>query len=60
MIDVIMNEPPPRLADLLLDRIQLLCQIKTASAFVEHGYDTTHMSFRAFEPLDDNRDAMCE
>jgi hypothetical protein len=53
MIDVIVNEAPPRLTDCLLDRIELLRQIKTASPLVEHGNDATYMSFRAFEPLDD-------
>jgi hypothetical protein len=53
MIDMIVNEPSPRLTDRLLDRIELLRQIKTASPLVEHGDDATYMSFRAFEPLDD-------
>jgi hypothetical protein len=50
---MIVNEPSPRLTDRLLDRIELLRQIKTASPLVEHGDDATYMSFRAVEPLDD-------
>jgi hypothetical protein len=53
MIDMIVNEPSPRLTDRLLDCIELLRQIKTASPLAEHGDDTTYMSFRTFEPLDD-------
>ena len=55
VIDVIMDQPAPRLADRFLDRIKLLRQIKAAAPFLKHGDDPAHMAVRPLEAFDDIR-----
>ena len=55
VIDVIVDQPTPCLADRLLDRIQLLRQFQAASAFIEHRDNAVDMSFRPFQAFDDIR-----
>ena len=53
MIDMVVDEPPLRFADCLLDCMQLLGELKTAATFIEHRYDPSHMALGTLEAFDD-------
>jgi len=55
VVDVIVNEVTPCLADRLFDRDKLLCQLKAIPAFVKHRDDAANMPFRPLEPVDNVR-----
>src|ERR1700722_10817635 len=53
MIDVVVDQPPLRFGDRLLDRMQLLGELDAAAALVEHFDDAPHMPLGTLEALDD-------
>jgi hypothetical protein len=53
MIHMIVNQPPLRFADRLLDRMQLLSEINATAAFIEHLDDSPHVPLGTLEALDD-------
>jgi hypothetical protein len=55
MVDVIVNKPPLRLADGLLDGIQLLRQLEATPTFVEHRDYSTKMTLRPLKAFDNIR-----
>jgi hypothetical protein len=55
MIDMVVDEPPLRFADCLLDCVQLLGELDATATFIEHRYDPSHMPLGALEALDDVR-----
>src|SRR3954451_12167119 len=55
VVDVIVDQGLLRLADRLLDGVQLLRQVETWSTFGEHRDDLLEVPVGAFQPLDDLR-----
>jgi hypothetical protein len=55
MIDMVVDQSPFGLVDRLLDRMQLLRKLDTATTLIEHLDDSTHVPLGALEPLDDIR-----
>jgi hypothetical protein len=55
MVDMIVNKPPLRLADGLLDGIQLLRQLSAAPTFIEHLDYSAKMTLRPLKAFDNIR-----
>jgi hypothetical protein len=53
VVDMVVNQPPLRFVDRLLDGMQLLSKLEAAPAFSEHRYDASHVALSTLEALDD-------
>ena len=53
VIDMVVDEPPLRFVDRLLDGMQLLSKLEAAPTFSEHRYDASHVALSTLEALDD-------
>jgi hypothetical protein len=53
VIDMVVDEPPLRLVDRLLNCMQLLGELKTAPTFIKHRDDASHVTLSTLEAFDD-------
>jgi len=58
MVDMVVDQHLLGLADGLFDGVELLGEIETVPALLEHGEDAPKVSFSSFQALDDIRMAL--